>query len=387
MRPLRVALNLVPIGEQGGGVARYALELVAALSARSDVELHLFTGRDTPRGVVPPTPALPLRVTRLPVGVSGPPLHLAAQFGAVPLLAALRRLDVVHSPANAGPVRIPGLASVITLHDTIWLRAPEEWGPPRAVRSMHRLAVPTAHRADRVVAVSEHAARDLHELLGIPADRIDVAHQGVRVDPCARATPEAELRARLGLAGDPVVLCVAQMRPYKNQEALVRALPLTGLPEVRVVLPGAPTPYRARLRDLASELGVADRVHFPGWVEGPDLEGLYGLATCFALASRLEGFGLPVLEAMARGLPVACSDRTALPEVAGDAALLFDPDDTDAIAVALKRLITDSRLREELVARGMARVAHFTWAGTAAATVESYRSAVRARSGRAGRER
>src|SRR6185436_8115575 len=243
---LRVGLNLVPIGHQAGGVGNYATELTAALAARDDVELHLFVSRDAPGTLVPAEAARPLRVTRMPVRVSGPPLHLAAQFGAVPALALARRLDVVHSPANAGPVRIPRVASVVTLHDTIWARAPDEWGSPAAVRSMYRVALPTARRADRVIAVSAHAAGDMHELLGVPADRIDVAHHGVRVDDAAPSTPEETLRGRLGLGSAPVVLCVAQKRPYKNQEALVRALVDERLAGVQLVLPGAPSPYEVR---------------------------------------------------------------------------------------------------------------------------------------------
>ena len=376
MTPLRVGLNLVSIGERAGGVGSYAMELTAALANRDDVELHLFVSRDAPRTLVPAKTARPARVTRLRVRLSGPPFHLAAQFGAVPALAVLHRLDVLHSPANAGPVRVPGVASVITLHDMIWARAPKDWGSPSAVRSMYRVAAPTVRRADRVLAVSQDAARDIRALLGIEADRIDVAHHGVRVDPAAPATSEAELRARLRLDTDPVVLCVAQKRPYKNQEALVRALAAPRLAGARLVLPGTPTPYEGRLREVAGELGVGDRLHVPGWLDDADLEGLYRLATCFALPSRLEGFGLPVLEAMARRVPVACSDRTALPEVAGDAALLFDPDDQEAVTGALSRLLGDADLRKELAARGSLRATKFTWAAAADATVASYRRAL-----------
>jgi glycosyltransferase involved in cell wall biosynthesis len=376
MTPLRVGINLVPIGRRAGGVGSYARELTAALAARDDVELHLFVSRDAPPTLVPASAARALRVTRLPVQLSGPPLHLAAQFGAVPALALVRRLDLVHSPANAGPVRIPGVASVITLHDTTWARAGDDWGSPAAVRSMYRVALPTARRASRVIVGSAHTARDVHDLFGLRPDRIDVAHHGVRVDPEALATSEAELRGRLGLGSDPVVLCVAQKRPYKNQEALVRALADERLAGVRLVLPGAPTPYERQLAELAAKLGVADRLQMPGWLEDADLEGLYRLATCFALASRLEGFGLPVLEAMARGVPVACSNRTALPEVAGDAALLFDPDEPDALVAALDRLLRDADLRTELAARGSVRAAQFTWAAAAEATIASYRRAL-----------
>jgi glycosyltransferase involved in cell wall biosynthesis len=265
---------------------------------------------------------------------------------------------------------------VITLHDTIWLHAPDEWGTPAAVRTMHRVVVPTARRADRVITDSHDAAGDLERLLGIRGDRIDVTHLGARVDASAPGTPEPELRAKLDLADAPVVLCVAQKRPYKNQEVLVRALTDPRLGAARLVLPGARSAYEEHLRALADELEVADRVRFLDWIDDADLEGLYRLATCVALPSRLEGFGLPVLEAMGRGVPVACSDRSALPEVAGDAALLFDPDDADAVAAAVARLIDDESLRRDLVARGHERAARFTWKATADATVDAYRRAL-----------
>jgi glycosyltransferase involved in cell wall biosynthesis len=368
-------MNLIPIGEGGGGVARYAVELAAAMARRDDVRLHLFTALDAPEALKSSAWLGATRVTRLPVRIGGPPVHLAAQFGAVPALALARRLDVLHSPANAGPVRVPGVACLITLHDAIWLRAPEQWSDQRAVRTMHRVAVPTVRRADRVITGSRYAAGDLVELLGLPADRIDVAHYGVRVDFDTPITPEAELRHRLGLGDQPVVLCVAQKRPYKNQEALVRALSHERIPTAHLVLPGVRTTYEHRLRQLARDLGVGNRVHLLEWVDDADLEGLYRLAHCFVLPSRIEGFGLPVLEAMVRGVPVACSDGGALAEVTGNAALLFDPDDDDAVAGALANLLRDDDLRHKLAARGRQRAERFTWEATAEATFASYRRA------------
>jgi glycosyltransferase involved in cell wall biosynthesis len=372
-RRLRIGLNVVPIEEGGGGIARYAVELAAALARRDDVELHLFTGLNAPEPLRSAAWLDAVRLTRLPVRVGRPPLHLAAQMGILPPLALARRLDLVHSPANGGPVKFPGLKWVVTLHDTIWLRAPEQWGTPQDVRMMRRFAIPTVRRADRVITDSEDAARDLTELLGVPAEHIDPIHLGVRLDPAAPATPEPELRARLGLGDEPVILCVAQKRAYKNQEVLVRALADPRLAAARLVLPGAPSAYEEQLRVLGLELGVAGRVHLPAWLDDADLEGLYRLARCVALPSRLEGFGLPVLEAMGRGVPVACSNRTALPEVAGDAALQFDPDDGEAVTGALVRLVADESLRRDLAARGRERAERFTWEATAEATVGSYR--------------
>jgi glycosyltransferase involved in cell wall biosynthesis len=178
-----------------------------------------------------------------------------------------------------------------------------------------------------------------------------------------------------------VVLSIAQKRPYKGLADLVRALPgLAG--DVVLVLPGAPTPHEGELRELAASLGVADRVRFPPWISDADLEGLYALAACFALASRYEGFGLPVLEAMARGVPVVCSDRGALPEVAGDAALVVDPDDHEALTAALSGVLGDSALAADLAKRGRARAARFNWLRTAELTLTAYERAASERAGR-----
>jgi glycosyltransferase involved in cell wall biosynthesis len=154
---------------------------------------------------------------------------------------------------------------------------------------------------------------------------------------------------------------------------------LAAIPSERrpvLVVPGYPTPYEAQLRTRADALGVAADVLWPGWLAGPDLEGLYALAEVAVFPSLYEGFGLPVLEAMARGVPVACSDRSSLPEVAGDAALLFDPEDPAAIRSALERLLADGDERARLAARGRAQAARFSWERTAELTSASYARAL-----------
>jgi glycosyltransferase involved in cell wall biosynthesis len=372
---LKVGLNMLFLGEGAGGVGRYATEIAGALAERSDVELTLFTSRDEPLDLRSRPWAARARFTQLPVSRSSRAGYLAATFGAVPALAAARRLDVLHSPANVGPVFCPGVACVITVHDMIWMRAGAQWDSEQARDAMRRSSQMTVPRARRVITDSESSAGDICSMLRVERARIDVAPLGVRVDPGAVATPEVELRGRLSLGQGPVIFCVAQKRPYKRQDALIRAL--AGLPAgTQLVLPGAATEFEDELRALASELGVAAQVKFPDWVSEADLEGLYRLASCFALPSELEGFGLPVLEAMARGLPVACSDRTSLPEVAGQAALLFDPDDQAAVTRSLAELIEDQALRTRLIAAGLERAKQFTWARTAEATVASYRKAL-----------
>ncbi|MEA2123788.1 MAG: hypothetical protein QOI80_570, partial [Solirubrobacteraceae bacterium] len=190
--------------------------------------------------------------------------------------------------------------------------------------------------------------------------------------PGATPTPEPELRPRFDLGDRPVLLSLSAKRPHKNLAGLLDALAL--LPAERrpvAVLPGYPTPHEAELREQAQRLGVDAR--FPGWTSDADVEGLFALSAAFVFPSFYEGFGLPLLEAMARGVPVASSDRASLPEVAGDAALLFDPGDPAAIAAAIERLLADPA---PWIAAGRERVTHFTWARAAELTLASYERAL-----------
>ncbi|MHB1810001.1 MAG: glycosyltransferase family 4 protein [Solirubrobacteraceae bacterium] len=375
-RPLRVGLNLVFIGAHSGGVGRYGMELPGALlAAAPETEIHLFVSRDAPRELRQQPWAQAVRWTTLPVGLQGPPLHLAAQLLALPAICAARRLDVLHSPASVGPARAPRIATVITLLDLIWLHRSEEWEPDakRASSTMGALVSHCVRHADRLLAISETVADDYVRTLGVRRERIDVTPLGVREAPVA--TPERQLRARLQLGAARVVCCVAQKRPYKNLHRLVHALP--ELPEdVVLLLPGSPTPYEAQLRALAEQLGVAARVRFPDWLSDADLAGLYALSAAFVLPSLIEGFGLTVLEAMVAGTPVACSNRPALPETVGEAALLFDPERQDEVTGAVRRLLEDRALARELVERGRRRARELTWAHTGAATIAAYRRAL-----------
>jgi glycosyltransferase involved in cell wall biosynthesis len=180
----------------------------------------------------------------------------------------------------------------------------------------------------------------------------------------------------LGLGSARVVLCVAQKREHKNLANLIRAVAALDDNDVKLVLVGSPTPHEAELRELAAELGIADRLALPEWLSDADLEGLYALAACFVLPSLMEGFGLPILEAMRRDVPVACSDVSSLPEVAGDAAELFDPRDPEAIRAAIARILGDPQHAAHLVKRGRERCRQFTWDATARATLDSYRRAI-----------
>jgi glycosyltransferase involved in cell wall biosynthesis len=237
-----------------------------------------------------------------------------------------------------------------------------------------RVLVPAAaRRSDRIIVDAASTREDLHTHLGIARERVDVVPLGVSPAPPVTPTPEAELRARLGLGAGPVLLSVSAKRPHKNLARLLDAV--AQIPAERrpmLVLPGYATPHEAELRERATTLGLDGSVVFCQWLSAEDLEGLYALAAAFAFPSLYEGFGLPVLEAMARGVPVATSARGSLAEVAGDAALVFDPEDPAAIRDAIERLLGDPELAAALRAAGRERATLFSWERTAQLTAAAY---------------
>jgi alpha-1,3-rhamnosyl/mannosyltransferase len=232
-----------------------------------------------------------------------------------------------------------------------------------------RTVVPTvARRADRVIAISEAGADDVASLLRVPRDRIDVTPLGFsgRSSSVVAEDPAA-LRAALGLGDGPIALSVGTRKEHKNLVRLVAgfAAARATFPSARLVLAGNATTHDADVLAEARRLGVEDAVVLLDFVDDARLEGLYAAATCFVLASLNEGFGLPILEAMHRGVPTATSNVSSLPEVAGDAALSFDPLSVESIAAALRTLLDDAAVRDRLSAAGPARAGSFTGRRTA----------------------
>jgi len=276
---------------------------------------------------------------------------------------------LLHSLASTGPVVTPGLRSVVTLHDVTFMHMPTfgrvtTWGMTQVVRR-------AARDADALIAVSAAARDDVCATLGLDPARFVVVPHGIGDVPRAEPADEAGLRERLRLDSGRVVLCVAAVRPHKNQELLVRALPhLPG--DMAVVLAGRREPYAERVSAVAGELGVTDRLRLTGFLEEADLEGLWKLAGCAAFPTRAEGFGLPVLEAMARGVPVACSDIPVLREVGGDVPRYFDPSDPVAAAAAIEAAFADA----ERARRCVERARGFSWSDAARGTMEAYERAL-----------
>ncbi len=297
--------------------------------------------------------------------------------GELTLLGAIagRRVDLLHSVALTAPLRTAAV-NVVTLADVTWIVSPDP-GEAATVRLWRMVVPPVARRADRILTLSHAGAEHVVRYLRVAPERIDVVPLAPGTNDLVEPTPAAELRARLRLGDGPVILTVSAKKIHKNLERLVRSMVevCRHVPDAMLVMPGNHTPHEDDLKALAAQLGLAANVSFPAYVHASDLEGLYALASCFVFASINEGFGIPILEAMRRGVPVACSDASALPEVAGDAARYFDPYDIAAIARALSALLTDRQEALRLVDLGHARAAQFSWEATARGTLESYERA------------
>jgi glycosyltransferase involved in cell wall biosynthesis len=232
----------------------------------------------------------------------------------------------------------------------------------------------SAQRAGAVIAVSEATKRDLVELYDLPPEKIHVVPHGVstRFTPLGEPADEA-IRLRYRLPAGPFILSVGTLQPRKNYLRLVRALAAMHHPAHLVIAGGTGWAYE-KVRAEVERLGLWKQVTFAGFAGEADLPGLYRLASVFAYPALYEGFGLPVLEAMACGTAVVTSNVSSLPEAAGEAALLVDPLDERAIAHALDHLLGDEMLRARLVEKGLARAAEFTWERAARRTLEVYRS-------------
>ena len=287
----------------------------------------------------------------------------------LPLLARRAKADLVHSLASVAPIRVPGIAHAITLHDVTFFRmktfnAVTTWG-------MQQVVSRAARHADALIAVSAAARDEIVEELGLPADRFSVVHHGATRPTRAAPAPEADVRERYGIGDRRVVLCVASKRPHKNQALLVRAASHLG-DDVAIVLAGHPEPYDAELRALAGDLGVREKIRFADYVPDPDLEALWGIAGAAAFPTRAEGFGMPVLEALSRGVPVACSDLPVLREVSGGLARTFDPDDAPGAATAIAAALQNAG---GIAVEGPAWAARFTWERAARETFATYERA------------
>lgn len=313
-----------------------------------------------------------VRFRRLATGSSL--LRLAADL---PLRAARERLGVLHT-TYAAPLLAP-CPVVVTVHDISFVAHPE-WFSARDLRVLSMTVPWSMRRAARILTVSELCRAQIVESYGVPEERVVTVPNaaGPAAQPLTKAEAKGEL-AKLGLdLRRPYLLAVGNLQPRKNLARLIEAfgrLTAGGL-DIDLVVAG-PRHYQGELV-LAAGREAGDRVHFTGYLGDRQLAACYRCAEAFVFPSLFEGFGIPALEAMAHGVPVASSRGGALPEVCGDAALYFDPLEVESIEDALRRILTDSALRADLVRAGHSRESRFTWTRSAEQTLAVYRAVAQA---------
>jgi glycosyltransferase involved in cell wall biosynthesis len=373
---VRIVIDYTPAVRQAAGIGRLTRHLIrAAAPLLAEHRVTLFVAGPVPVGH-PERAGWPPYVQMADTAIPERALTILWHRAGVPLPAEVwaGRCDLFHATDFVlPPTRAPG---ILTVHDLSFLRFPE-CAHPHLRRYLMRVVPRSLKRAARILADSQATREDLVQLLGVPAEKVAVVYGGVeeRFSPAPEPARDAELVERFGLSA-PYILSLGTLEPRKNYVRLMRAYERAweeaggDFPEL--VIAGGKGWLYEEIFETHRALRVREHVHLLGFVEDRFLPALYRCAWLFVYPSLYEGFGLPPLEAMACGCPVTCSNAPSLPEVVGDAALLFDPMDEAAIAQALRRGVEDSQLRERLRAAGLARAAGFTWQKSAEALIREY---------------
>lgn len=365
---MRIGLNLLYlIPGVVGGTETYAASLIDALGALPERHDYvLFTNREAAERF----PGLPDNFRQVVCGVHATrrAARYAYEQGLLPAQVARAGIDVLHSLGYVGPLRV-GARHVVSVPDLNFIGHAEAM-PAGKRRILGRFVRWSAQRADHVITISEFSRGQIANFLGPgSAERITVTHLAGRPRPADDGLGTEAVRARYGIRG-PYIIAFASSSPHKNISRLVEAFRAIAddVPHTLVLV--GHLPARA---DRGGHAAAAERVITTGYVPDSDVLPLLRGADLFAFPSLYEGFGLPLLDAQASGVPVVCSTAGSLPEIAGDGAICFDPRRVDEIAGSMRRVLADPVLAHTLRARGSANERRFSWAHTAAQTLAVYR--------------
>lgn len=364
---MTIAIDYTPAYEQGGGIGRYVRELVAALAAQDHATQYRLFVAGASKTKLPPAPQTnflwrPTRIT--PAWWAR--IWQRAQLP-LPVEVITGKVDLYHATDFVLPPTLPQTRTVLTVHDLSFVRVPET-ASLRLKSYLDRVVPRSVRRADHILADSQATKDDLIALYNTPPDKITVLLSGVDRRFQRTEGQEAILRQKYAIPERPFIFTVGTVQPRKNYVRLIHALAeLRGDGfDLSLVIAGGKGWLADPLYATISALKIAPYVHLIGYAADQDLPALYSAAVCLAFPSLYEGFGLPILEAMACGTPVLTSNVSSLPEVVGNAGLLVDPLNQTEISDGLRQLVADSQLRERLIAAGYVRSQQFTWAKSAA---------------------
>jgi len=369
-----VAIDYTPAYEQGGGIGRYVRELVGALAAcDTATDYRLFVAGGHSRAILPSLGSnFQWKRTRL-----SPKWLARLWFRAglsVPVEVFVGPIDLYHATDFVLPSTLARTRTILTVHDLSFVRVPDA-ASPRLKAYLDRVVPDSVRRADHVLADSQATKEDLVALYGVLPEKITVLLSGVGLQfQCASSGVVMTTRIRYGLGSHPYILAVGTVQPRKNYGRLIQALALLRAQgyDLDLVIAGGRGWLEDPIYETVHTLQMTKHVRFIGFAREEDLPALYSGAICLAFPSLYEGFGLPVLEAMACGTPVVTSNVSSLPEVAGDAALMVDPYNVEAIAYAIKRILDDGELRGKLIERGYAQTGRFSWDKSARQLLQIY---------------
>ncbi len=367
---MRIGFDVRPALRETTGVGRYLIGLLPALMGQG-AEITALSSSRKDRFPAGRLSGARLVDRRIPVRLLD---QLWLHLGWPKFETLAGPVDLVHSPTPF-PLPSRSAASVVTLHDLFFVRQPEAVAASIRNEWVDRVGA-ALKQVDAIICVSEHTAREARELLDAPAERLHVVHHGL--DPVPAAPDVNEIRSELDRLNLPprFLLAVGTLEIRKNYLRLLeafQALRETTSEEIALVIAGPDGTDGARVRELHQKLGLGDAVRFAGYLGDHELNLLYHAAEALVMPSLDEGFGFPVLEALARGTPVIASSTGALREVAGEAALYVDPLDGEALVEAMRQLLVDPKLGARLREAGPNRAHAFTWEAAARKTIDVYR--------------
>lgn len=366
---MKVVLNLLYLlPGVVGGTETYARSLIRAFSRQDDDnEYSVFLNRESADLDV--TPDENFRRVICPINATNRAARYSWEQGAMPLQLRRVKPDLVHSLGYVIPLAARG-PQVVTVHDVNYL-GHKGWRTGIGRAAFKFFAERTVKRADRIIAVSRFSRDEIVRHMGVEPDKVSVVHSAGR-EAVAASNNGASTSEVVRRLTRPYIMAFSALSAHKNIPRLISAFgKISSIVPHDLVLVGH-MPVKSAVRAEMEAAGGDDRIHFTGYLPEPDVASLMQNASLFAFPSLYEGFGLPLLDAMNAGTPVVCSSAGALPEVAGDAALLFDPHSADDIALALKRGLLDTDLRARLIKRGHDNARSFSWDRTARETLDIY---------------
>jgi len=373
----RIGIDVTAALTQGGGIGRYTRELVAALVAADTAHGYHFFAARPPQKLPVPDPVPQAAHTHFhPAPLNERWLYRIWYRLRLPLPVQwfTGKLDLFHSPDFVLPPVAGGIPTLLTVHDLSFLHYPHTF-PEKLVTYLKKVVPWSVARATHVLADSEATRDDLLALWGVPPQKVTVLYSGVngRFQPVTAYPQLQELRRKYHLGDTPYILAVGTIQPRKNYQMLIRAFAPVAeqFPHQLIFSGGRGWLYEEMMAEVERQ-GLTERVKFIGFVDDADLPALYSDAALFVFPSLYEGFGLPILEAMACGVPVISSDASCLPEVVGTAGQLLSPHEPEAWTEMMLTLLADPQKRSQLVGAGFQQARRFRWQRSAAQLLEIY---------------